>query len=330
MYMMVPEIGDNVFYVCSHTPGGGLYCFEILENGELNQLSFTYTDKPSYAIIHNGCVYALMREAEQMQSGIKRYDISPYFTLTTQETTLTHGAVAAHLCLFKEKLYCVNYLSGTTICLPDKIIAHNGSSVHTKRQTSSHPHQIQPTPDGKYLIVNDLGTDRIEIYTPELASLKFSIDAPKGSGPRHGVFSEDGKFYYCANELNSTVSVYKYSCGKLFYVSSLSTTPEGFYGENAPSAIRVRGKYVYVSNRGHDSICVFRRTGKGLKPYGFIDSYGMSPRDFDFCGDYLVCGNEDSANIAVFKMQDDGLAELCSIKKGIDVPWCITVYRKDN
>ncbi|MBR5528543.1 MAG: beta-propeller fold lactonase family protein [Clostridia bacterium] len=318
----------DIIYVCSHAENGGIYCFDVSEDGTLNQISFKYADRPAYATISDGYFYALLREAEPMQSAVNKYFINESYMLEKTDTMLTHGSVAAHLCIHEGKIYCVNYLSGSCICFPDKnIVLHDGKGSHERRQTSPHPHQIIPTPGGKYLVVNDLGNDTVSIYTPGLEKLKSRISAPAGSGPRHGIFSPDGKFYYCVGELDSTLSLYSYSCGRLKYISSCSTVPAEYKGENTASAIRIRNGYIYVSNRGHDSVCVLKKWGNRFLNCGFIDSHGSSPREFNFCRDYMICGNEGSSTLTVFKMREDGMGEYCSCVDNIVNPWCIVPHK---
>lgn len=314
-------------FVCSHDQDGGIYCFEIYENGNLNQLSFIHADRPSYAIISDGMLYALLREPLPTQSGVAKYKINEDFSLSQSgDIELTHGGVAAHLCLHYGKLYCVNYLGGTTICMPDKMAVHLGRGKDSVRQLSSHPHQVQPTPDGKYILINDLGTDEIRIFDLSLNYELFKAKTPDGSGARHGIFSSDGKYYYCVGEMGSDVSVYEYGDCNLKYLKTVSVLPSGFSGSNTSSAIRMRKGRLYISNRGHDSICVLSGEGSDLHAEGFIDVMGESPREFNFAGDFLISGNENTNDITVFKMRSDGFADWCGVRLPIKKPWGITLF----
>ena len=320
---------NNVFFVCSHSAeaDGGIYTFELAENGKPKQLSFIRADRPSYAIISDGMLYATLREPLPMQSGIVKYKINDDFSLTQiGDTEPTHGGVAAHLCVHRGKVYCANYLGGTTICLPDKMAVHNGKGINPIRQLSSHPHQVLPTPDGNFMVINDLGTDTVRIFDLQLQNEVFTAKTPDGSGARHGIFSNDGKYYYCVGEMGSNVSVFEYENGKMKYINTTSVLPGSFNGQSTASAIRMFKDKIYISNRGHDSVCVLSASGSDISVEGFIFSVGESPREFNFVNDFLVCGNENTDDITVFRMRSDGFADYCGNETKITIkkPWGIT------
>ena len=319
----------NIFFVCSHSADadGGIYTFELTDSGSLRQLSFVRADRPSYAAISDGFIYATLREPLPMQSGIIKYRINGDFSLTqVGDIQPTHGGVAAHLCIHSGKVYCANYLGGTTICLPDKMAVHNGKGVNPVRQLSSHPHQVLPTPDGEYMVITDLGTDSVRIFDLQLANEVFTAKVPDGSGARHGIFSQDGKYYYCVGEMGSDVSVFEYRSGKMNYIKTISVLPENFKGQSTASAIRMYGGKIYISNRGHDSICVLSADGSDIRAEGFIPAFGESPREFNFVNNHLICGNENTDDITVFKMRPDGFADYCGDQTRISIkkPWGIT------
>ena len=308
-------------YVASHDPQGGILRFALSEQGRLTLLERCPMDRPAYLCAEGNMLYALLREPFMMQSGIAAFEIQPDGTLVQQgKIQPTHGTVAAHLLHWKGSLYAVNYLSGTSIRMPDRIVAHNGSSVNPTRQDSSHPHCLTPTPDGKYLCICDLGTDCIYVVTPDLAEVS-RVQAPAGSGPRHLVFSADGRFAYGSNEMGSTVSVYGYRDGVLTHLEVHSTVPEDFAGENTASAIRLSsdGKNLYVSNRGHDSVCIWGVDGEKLTAKRFVMAQGKSPREMVLAGKFLLCGNEGCGTITVLDLKTGELTDRVEVVR----PWGI-------
>ena len=134
-----------------------------------------------------------------------------------------------------------------------------------------------------------------------------------GAGPRHFDFHPSGRFGYVINELNSTVTAFAYDAekGVLKEIQAITTLPEGFSGENYPAEIRVHptGRFVYGSNRGHDSIAIFRvdeATGK-LTPAGQQPSGGKWPRNFTFdpTGGWMIVGNQNSDNVLIMKIDTE-------------------------
>lgn len=308
-------------YVASHDPQGGILRFSLSEQGKLTLLERYPMDRPAYLCTEKNRLYALLREPFMMQSGIAAFEIQPDGKLVPQgKIQPTHGTVAAHLLHWNGSLYAVNYLSGTTIRMPDRIVAHNGSSVHPVRQDCSHPHCLTPTADGKYLCICDLGTDCIYVVTPDLTEVSRT-QVPAGSGPRHLVFSNDGSYVYCSNEMASTVSVYSYQDGVLEHLADQSCLPEDFNGENTSSAIRLStdGKILYVSNRGHDSVCIWDVNGAELTGKRFFMAQGKSPREMVPVGKFLLCGNEGCGTITVLDQQTGSLLDRVDVVR----PWGI-------
>ncbi|WP_411346204.1 lactonase family protein [Paenibacillus sp. WLX1005] len=192
---------------------------------------------------------------------------------------------------------------------------HEGHSVDPQNQDRPHPHSTFFDPSGKYLIVQDLGLDRVRTYElkPESNELKFTVDvaATPGAGPRHLVFHPNGQFAFVINELNSTVTSYRYDAGVLNEVQSIPTLPADYDGFNgcAEIAISEDGRYLYGSNRGHDSIvqyAVNSETGK-LTLVQHVSTEGGHPRHFSLLpgGKYALVANRDGNNIVVFAIDSE-------------------------
>lgn len=311
-------------YLASRTDEGGILHCVLEENGQLALRERCEAKSPAWLCRDGQTLYALLREPFLLNSGIIRFSIRGDGSLEPiAGLASTHGTIGAHIYAEDGQVWCANYINGTVTAVPDKLLPFNGRGADPARQSSSHPHCICPTPDGRYLCVCDLGRDRIELITRELEPV-FSAAAPAGSGPRHLVFSGDGGYAYCSAELSSEVCVFSYAEGRLTFLHSVSTLPEDCLVESTASAIHLSedGKRLYVSNRGHDSIAVFAVNGAGLTLLGHIPSFGRSPRDFALAGEYLLCANELSNNVQVFSLKGETLATpVCTL--AVEMPWCV-------
>ena len=241
-------------YIASCTQTGGIYHYK-LQDGILNFADFTPMDRPMYAVVENHRLYVVLRAPfENGDSGVVIYDIDdtgkPVNPSPLQSTL---GKVACHILVDCEAVYCANYISGSLCKLPGQVVQHQGHGHHPARQDSSHMHFVGLTPDRKYICAADLGTDTVYVYDRAL-NLHSTAKVPSGHGVRHIAFSEDGKWMFTANELQSTVSVFAYVDGALNLVDTCSAIPSDFAGDTAAAAIRVKNGNIYVSNRGHDSV----------------------------------------------------------------------------
>ena len=193
-------------------------------------------------------------------------------------------------------------------------VQHRGSSTNAQRQTGPHAHFLTATPDNRFAVACDLGLDKVLVYRLDPARAVLAPNDPPGvsvapgSGPRHLAFHPHGRFVYVLNELACTLDVFDYdpSSGTLKPLQTVRTLPEDFKGENSCAEIQVHpsGKFVYASNRGHNSIAVFsvdRKTGR-LAAVEHTPSRGATPRHFLLSPDgrWLIAENQDSNNIAVF------------------------------
>jgi len=193
---------------------------------------------------------------------------------------------------------------------------HAGSGVNPARQEGPHAHLITASPDNRYVFSTDLGLDKVFIYrfdemagTLEPNNPPYAVVRP-GSGPRHIAFARNGRFVYVIGEMKSTITAFSYDAarGVLHRLQTVSTLPRSFKGQSdcAEVAVSPSGKFVYGSNRGHDSIAVFAiDLKKGtLTPVERAPSQGKTPRHFaiDPTGAYLLVANQDSDNLAVFRI----------------------------
>lgn len=279
-------------------------------------------DRPMYLEVLHGKMNVLLRQPfyDNAFSALLECSIAKDGSLTfAKEMTSTEGIVACHLCTFKDQIYVTNYLSGNVFNTAGKKDTHEGSGCNLPRQDSPHPHFIAPSPDKKCLLCTDLGLDAVFLYDENLEVLDVS-HVPSGHGPRHLACSEDKKFIFCANELASTVTVFKYENCKLYPIQTVKVLKST--QDSTVAAIRVSGNYVYVSNRGDDSISCLYWDGAQLKLLSVTPCGGACPRDFLIVDDKLICTNEDSDTVSVFEVREDQLTDL-GIRLHISHPICV-------
>lgn len=201
---------------------------------------------------------------------------------------------------------------------PTAVVDHHGSGPDPDRQTGPHPHSIVPGPDNRYVYVPDLGADRIVVYELDLDEGTLRpADPPAvtlhgGAGPRHLEFHPDGRFAYVINELDSTLTALERDpeTGALTAIDTASTLPPEFEGENLGADVHVHpsGRWVYGSNRGHDSVAIFAIEDDGRpRPVAHEPTRGAKPRVFalDPPGAHLFAANQDDDELVVFRIDGE-------------------------
>ncbi|MDE0299356.1 MAG: lactonase family protein [Candidatus Poribacteria bacterium] len=255
------------------------------------------------------------------------------------------GAEPCHLSVDSTGRYVLvaNYTGGSVAVFPIRetgelgeicdLVHHAGFSVNEERQTSPHPHSVMIDPTNRYVFVPDLGIDKIMIYKLDLVNGKLtpnaqtSIQVQAGAGPRHFDFHPNLQYAYLINELDCTLCAFAYdeSSGALKEIQSISTLPDDFDGVSHCADVHVHpsGKFVYGSNRGHDSIAMFKiAEGTGKLTYlGCESTRGRTPRNFavDSAGHYLYAANLDSDNIVTFQIDEES-GRLTSTGKVVEAP----------
>jgi 6-phosphogluconolactonase len=216
-------------------------------------------------------------------------------------------------------------------------VQHVGSGINTERQDRPHPHSSILSPDGRFVIVADLGIDRLVVYAFDDQSSSLvphgEFQAKPGSGPRHLSFHPGGRFLFVVNEFDSTISVLSWRAedGTAHEVQTVSTPPEGAEAPNLAADMHVArsGRQLYVSNRGHDSVTTyaFHLAGR-LEPVATQSSGGDWPRGFGIAseGGSLVVANERSGNVSLLSSRNPESHPGDAIAK-IDVyqPTCVTL-----
>jgi 6-phosphogluconolactonase len=233
------------------------------------------------------------------------------------------GAGPCHLVLDKPRrhLLVANYSSGSVSVLPvgidgrlgaaSDVVQHTGSSVNPDRQKGPHAHCVTMEPGNRFAFVCDLGLDKVMVYRFDAERGKLTPHDPPfvaikpGSGPRHMVFRPDGRFAYVVNEMSSTVTVFSYAPGSgvLKEIQTVSTLPAYFTGDNTTAEIDVHpsGKWLYASNRGHNTIVLFNidRANGTLTYVEEQVTRGSTPRHFgiDPSGRHFAVANQNSDTI---------------------------------
>src|ERR1017187_8378691 len=224
--------------------------------------------------------------------------------LTFVQQVSSLGADPAHVSLDKSGKYLLvaNYTSGNIAVFPiekdgrlgphSAFVQHAGSSVNKDRQAGPHAHAIEASNDNQFVLTADLGLDELLVYRFDQKSGSLAPNDPAfakispGAGPRHFANSPSGKFVYLVNEMASTITVFAFTpaTGKLQEQQTISTLPAGFKGENTTAEIEVdaKGKFLYVSNRGDDSIAVFAVDphNGNLSFVQRVPTGGQAPRHF--------------------------------------------------
>ncbi len=333
--------------------GKGIYLLELdIATGELKALeTFTNITNPSYLAIdeERGFLYAVneLKEYQGKASGsVSAFKLSkPDGRLTFINTQPTNGTDPCHVALNRAgtKLFVSNFMSGSVAVFPiradgsiggfSQFIQHTGSSVNPARQSGPHTHSLVFSPDERFAFVPDLGLDKLMIYKAnESESDLVEAEVPffrtqPGAGPRHCAFSPDGRFCYLINELDCTILALAYNevKGSFEELQSVSSLPEGAgISGNSCADIHITpdGAYLYGSNRGHNSLIIYRiDKASGLLDYiGCQSCGGEIPRNFaiDPTGKYLLCANQNSDDIVVFRI--DPATGLLSETSRINVP----------
>ena len=232
--------------------------------------------------------------------------------LTLLSKQYTSGHAACHLALSPDErfLYVANYLSGSVSVFPVndgilderiQLLEHHGSGPNKERQEAAHTHQCVFRPDTDELFVCDLGTDKVVVYNQDRRSGKLSLQQeiamPPGMGPRHLVFS-DANSFYVTGELDNHVRRCVNTGGAWKIDGAIYTLPESYHGESLTAAIRLYGEMLYVSNRGHDSLCRIKldRTGNMLEAV-CTPTGGLFPRDFVPTEKGMLFAHQDGGGI---------------------------------
>lgn len=320
----------------AHGPNEGIFVAELdLSTGVVSvpRLAATAVN-PSFLALdpQHKFLYAVAEVStlgSRKSGGVIAFAVDPTTgKLKRLNEEISQGAGPCHLVVDKtgHNVLVANYDGGTVAVLPiaadghlkpaSTAIKHSGKSVNPERQQAPHAHSINLDAANRFAFAADLGLDKVLVYRfdPTTGTLTPndppSVSLAPGSGPRHFAFHPTGRFAYVISELANTITGFWYDAdnGTLSKNQTISTLPSDFKGTSYTAEVVVHpsGKFVYGSNRGHDSIAIFtvdpvsgRLTARGHEP-----TQGKNPRNFaiDPTGAYLVAANQDSGTVVVFRI----------------------------
>lgn len=297
---------------------------------------FFPVEEPSYLL--------LSKDGETLYSAMKDGDAAGVLSLNLssgESTKLTFPGerTPCHLAWSQNALLASNYHQGrfdVYETVAGKVtqrlhsFQHTGKGPVEGRQDSPHIHFAQKNPYNSDILVCDLGTDLLHIYRQEPAFEKVSeVLLPPGSGPRHLVFHGKAPVVYVFSELTSEIFTLDFSQGEYRMKQAIPTLPEDFQGENTGAAIRISpdNRFLYVSNRGHDSLSVFEiKENHQLRLVEIRSTEGDHPRDFNLTSDgaFLLVGNMNSNTLTLFKRdRETGKLQLLKKDQWTPEPTCI-------
>lgn len=334
----------------------GIYAFDLdRKTGALTPLGLAAeTENPSFLALHpNGrtlyAVNEIGRFNDQPAGSVSAFSIeADSNALNPIGRESSGGPGPCHLSLDREgsHLLLANYGGGSVACLPldeagkpgkaTAFVQHTGSSVNPKRQTAPHAHSINVSPDNRHAVAADLGIDQLLVYAldPKKGDLTLASSAKlaPGAGPRHFAFHPSGRFAYVINELHCTVTAFAYDAasGALTERQTISTLDVPLQAGFSTAEVRVHpsGRFLYGSNRGHDSIAVFAiHSDSGtLRRVQVISSGGATPRNFgiDPAGAFLIAANQNSDNLVVYRIDPrDGRLTPTGYEAECPTPVCV-------
>jgi 6-phosphogluconolactonase len=331
--------GGRLLFTGTFTDTGaaeGIYAFRFDETtGALTSLGLAAkTPSPAWIAVHPDGRH-LYAANEVDQGTISAFALDPAtgrHTLLNQQSA--HGARPCHFAIDPtgRALIVASYNSGTVALLPigrdgrlgesTAVVQHKGSSVNAERQSGPHAHQAVVDPSGRYVLVVDLGLDKILVYDLDAARGPLVPHTPAGAsvapgaGPRHLVFSKDGTRLFVINELDNTIAPFTWDSSRGILASAgpaASTLPNGYKEKNSTAEILMHpsGRVLYGTNRGHDTIVRVAVDGAALRPLDYTPINGREPRHvtLDPTGRWLLAGGQNSNTLSVFSVDasDGGL-----------------------
>ncbi|HUE05340.1 MAG TPA: lactonase family protein [Bryobacteraceae bacterium] len=340
--------GSKGIYVCRFRPSSGkLTAVELAAE----------TPNPSFLAVDPASRYLFAANETGDFQGAKTGSVSSFVIdrhsgkLRALNTVASHGTDPCHLTVDKAGTHVLvaNYSSGSVAVLPVKadgmlgeasdVKQHLGSSVDPERQKEPHAHNVILTPDNRFAVVADLGLDKLLVYRFDPAAGTLTPNDPPygsvkpGSGPRHIALHPNGRYAYVISEMGNTITAFDWDGerGSFNELQSVRTLPKDFKGENttAEIAIHPSGRFLYGSNRGHDSIAVYAidpANGK-LTFVEDVATLGKEPRNFalDPTGAYLFAANQNSNTVVVFRINPkNGRLTPAGEKLDVFSPVCVT------
>lgn len=345
------NVGFQHFYIGSYTSEGaeGIYLCKLNTNtGEvILEHTFSGVDNPSFVKLSPNKKYLYsVSEAGEKGSFVYAFEVQEDNSLVLLNKQSSNGQGPCHVDVSPGGNYVAvaTYGGGTTSVYPvlkngslleaSSTIKNSGSGANKDRQSKPHAHSIKFSKWGNDVFSADLGTDQLNIYRLKKNALKTKGQAfaklPPGAGPRHFDFHPNKKVIYVINELSSTVTALKKDRKGWSVFQNISTLPSDYTGESYCADIHISkdGKYLYGSNRGHNSIAVFEINSKdaSLKLLDVVSVEGNWPRNFGITPDgrWMLVANQRSGNITVFEVDKvNGSIKYAGKEIKLPAPVCI-------
>lgn len=319
-----------------------LYRFDAAEGKAEKKAVVTGLRNPSFLTLSgdNQYVYSITETPEG--GSVIGYKLDMEAATLRKLNDAENRPGACHIAVSDKHAFSASYAKGsisvfeidpTTAKLSElkQLVQHTGKSIDPKRQQTAHAHQVQLTPDKKYLVCTDLGEDKIYLYRynpqaqPDILKEHLVVNVTPGSGPRHLSFSPDGRFFYLLNEFTGVVVVYRYDDGKVEEVQKIATVDAGFNGKIDGADIHTSpdGRFLYSTNRGDvNAITVFSIGTDGRLTFvEQVSTLGKGPRNFaiDPSGKYVLIGHQQTDDIVIFE-RNKKTGTLKDTGKRINVP----------
>ncbi|AOM77875.1 6-phosphogluconolactonase [Pedobacter steynii] len=304
-------------------------------------------ENPSYLALGEGnkTIYAVNETSESSAASAFAFDAASG-KLTFLNKQATNGADPCYIVADQKNVITANYSGGSisvfgiekdgSLSALKQLIKHNGKSIVKGQQAGPHVHMAQFSPDHKYVVVNDLGTDKVYLYKynadggNQVLTASDSVAVTPGAGPRHLVFSKDSKYAYLVEEINGGITVFSYSEGTLTEIQQTKLTEDGFTGQNGAADIHLSpdGRFLYASNRGSENKITIFAIEKGglLSIRGYASTLGKGPRNFviDPSGKYLLVGHQYTNNVVIFERnQETGALKDTGKRIEVGAPVCL-------
>ena len=356
---MPSALAGPIVFVSAFTSGekAGIHAFEfVAEKGELRPLARTTgIQHPFFLALSPNRNFLYSIDAESF--GSKNDEHVAAFAIEGRSGNLhllnrqsSHGSASCYLDVLpnSKTVLVANYTTGNVASYPINAdgslepavttVQHAGKGADPSRQKGPNAHCFVASPDGRFALAADLGIDKVLIYTVDNNSSKIvpnpnqpHVELPPGSGPRHLTFHPNGKIVYVINELANTVALLDWNAtdGTLKHRQTLSTLPSDFTGKSYTADLKItpNGRFLYGTNRGHDSIASYRIADDGtLTRLAIAPSGGKGPQNLLITpdGQWLLCANMPGNNIAVFQINSaDGKLVPHAKPTEIPMPACI-------
>lgn len=354
---------DKLVYVGTYTYKGtseGIYIYRLaMATGALTPVGVAGgVQNPSFLALDSQrrYLYAVNETMEfdgQPGGGVSAFAVdSQRGALTLINSQCTHGGAPCHVSVDQtgHYIYVANYMGGNAAAFPVRadgglepasaVVQHTGSGVNPRRQEGPHAHSITLDPTNQFAFVADLGIDKVMVYRLDLEGGTLPphtlpwVEVEGGAGPRHMAFHPNGRYAYLITEMGNTIITFAYDAvqGTLDARQTAPALPADFTGQSNCADIHVApsGKFLYGSNRGHDSIVIYAIDAEtGLLTYvGHAPTLGKTPRNFaiDPTGAYLFAAHQDSDSIVTFRI-DPGTGQLTPAGQVTEVPMpvCVTI-----